>query len=49
MSVFRDVAIVAKCFWVFILPVLDYCSPVWMSAATSHLLLLDRVVARLAD
>ena len=25
MSVFRDVAIVAKCFWVFILPVLEYC------------------------
>ena len=49
MSVFRDVAAVAKCFWAFILPVLEYCSPVWMSAATSHLSLLDRVVAKLAD
>ena len=52
MSVFRDVAAVAKCFWAFILPVLEYCSPVWMSAATSHLLLLDRVVrqvSRLSD
>ena len=46
MSLFRDVAIVAKCFWAFILPVLEYCSPVWMSAATSHLSLLDRVVSQ---
>ena len=45
MSVFRDVTVVAKCFWAFILPVLEYCSPVWMSAATSHLSLLDRVVS----
>ena len=42
---FRDVAVVAKCFWAFILPVLEYCSPVWMSAVTSHLSLLDRVVS----
>ena len=48
MSVFRDVAVVAKCFWVFILPVLEYCSPVWMSAATSHLSLLDRVVSQVS-
>ena len=46
MSVFRDVAIVAQFFWAFILPVLEYCSPVWMSAATSHLSLLDRVVSQ---
>ena len=44
MSVFRDVTVVAKCFWAFILPVLEYCSSFWMSAATSHLSLLDRVV-----
>ena len=30
MSVSRDVAVVAKCFWAFILPVLDYCSTVLM-------------------
>ena len=36
ISVFQDAAIVAKCFWAFILPVLEYCSPVWMSAATLH-------------
>ena len=46
MSVFRDVTVVAKCFWAFILPVLEYCSPVWMSAATSHLSLHDRVVSQ---
>ena len=46
MSVFQDVAVVAKCFWAFILPVLEYCSPVWMPSATSHLLLLDCVVGR---
>ena len=48
MSVFRDVAIVAKCFWAFLLPVLEYCSSVWMSAATSHLSLLDRVVSQVS-
>ena len=46
MSVFRDVTVVAKCFWAFILPVLEYCSPVWMSAAASHLSLLDPVVSQ---
>ena len=49
MCVFRDVAIVAKCFCSFILPVLEYCSPVWMSAATSHLSLLDCVVSQVCD
>ena len=48
MSVFRDVAIVAKCLWAFILPVLEYCSTVWMSAATSKLSLLDRVVSQVS-
>ena len=46
MCVFRDVTVVAKYFWAFILPVLEYCSPVLMSAATSHLSLLDRVVSQ---
>ena len=30
--------------WSFVLPVLEYCSAVWCSAADSHLKLLDRVV-----
>ena len=47
-SVFRDVAVVAKCFWAFILPVKEYRSSVWTSAATSHLSLLDRVVGQVS-
>ena len=49
MSVFRDVAVVDKCFWAFTLPVLEYCSTVGVSAAASHLLLLDRVVGRVSQ
>ena len=49
MSVFRDVAVVAKCFWAFILRVLEYCSPVWMSASTLHLSLLDCVVGQVSQ
>ena len=33
---------------IIICPVLEYCSPVWMSAATSHLLLLDSIVDRVS-
>ena len=33
-----------RSFWSFVLPVLEYCSAVWCSAADSHLKLLDRVV-----
>ena len=45
---FRDVAVVAKCFWAFTLPVLEYCSPVWISAATFHLSLLNRVFGQVS-
>ena len=31
--------------WGFVLPVLEYCSAVWCSAADTHLQLLDRVVS----
>ena len=31
--------------WGFVLPVLEYCSAVWCSAADTHLKLLDRVVS----
>ena len=41
---YQDVSIVSKCFWSYILPILEYCSPVWSSAADTHLRLLDRVV-----
>ena len=43
-NVYRDSFIVSWCYWSSILPVLEYCSLVWMYAAVSHLSLLDRVV-----
>ena len=33
-----------RSFWSFVLPVLDYCSAVWISAADSHFKQLDSVV-----
>ena len=34
-----------RCFRGFVLPVLEYCSALWCSAADTHLKLLDRVVS----
>ena len=34
-----------RCFRGFVLPVLEYCSAVWCSAADTHLKLLDRAVS----
>ena len=48
-SVFGDVAVFVKCFWTFILPVLEYVLHFWMSATTSQLLLLDPVVGRVSQ
>ena len=42
--VFHDILHIWRCFWGFVLPVLEYCSAVWCSAADAHLELLDRVV-----
>ena len=43
-QVFHDWLLLLRSFWSFVLPVLEYCSAVWCSAADSHLKLLDRVV-----
>ena len=43
--VFHDRLLIGRCFWGFVLPVLEYCSSVWCSAADTHLKLLDRVVS----
>ena len=43
--VFHDKLLIGRCFWCFVLPVLEYCSAVWCSAADTHLKLLDRVVS----
>ena len=40
-----DPVLVSRCFWSFLLSVLEYCSHIWISAAASHLGLLDRVVS----
>ena len=42
LRIFNDQSILRKCFYSFILPCFEYCSPVWSSAADSHLRLLDR-------
>ena len=46
LCLFGDPVLVLRYFWNILLPVLEYCSPVWMSAAASHLGLLDRVVTK---
>ena len=43
--VFHDRLLIGRCIWDFVLPVLEYCSAVWCSAADTHLKLLDRVVS----
>ena len=43
---FFDSDFVSICFWSFILPVLEYGSTVWASAAQCHLALLDSIVHR---
>ena len=43
--VFHDRLLIGRCFWGFVLSVLEYCSAVWCSAADTHLKLLDRVVS----
>ena len=41
----RDRLLIGRCFCGFVLPVLEYCSAVWCSAADTHLNLLDRGVS----
>ena len=43
--VFQDELLIGRCFWGFVLPVLEYCSAVWCLAADTHLKQLDRVVS----
>ena len=42
--VFHNRSLLGRCFWGFVLPVLEYCSAVWCSAADTHLKLLDCAV-----
>ena len=43
--VFHDRTLLERCFRGFVLPVLEYCSAVWCSAANTYLKLLDRAVS----
>ena len=43
-QVFHDWLLLLRSCWSFVLPVLEYCSAVWCSAANSYLKQLDRVV-----
>ena len=43
--VFHDRLLIWRCFSGVVLPVLEYCSAVWCSAADTHLKRLDRVVS----
>ena len=43
--VFHDKLLIGRCFWGFVLPVLEYCSAVCCSAANTHLKPLDSVVS----
>ena len=40
---YQDNSVILKCFYAFILPFFEYCSAVWMSAASTHLKVLERV------
>ena len=42
---FHDRSLLGRCFRGFVLPVLEYWSAVWCSAADTHLKLLDRAVS----
>ena len=42
---FHDRSLLGRCFQGLVLPVLEYCSAVWCSAADTHLKLLDRAVS----
>ena len=41
----HEISLVGRCSWGFLLPVSEYCSAVWSSAADTHHKLLDRVVS----
>ena len=43
--VFHDRSLLGRCFHGFVLPVLEYCSAVWCSAADTHLKLPNRPVS----
>ena len=39
--IFVDTSVLLRCYFAFVLPILEYCSPVWGSAVECHLQLLE--------
>ena len=46
--IFVDTSVLLRCYFAFVLPILEYCSPVWGSAAECRLQLLERQVYTVA-
>ena len=46
--IFVDTSVLLRCSFAFVLPILEYCSPVWGSAAECHLKRLERQVYSVA-
>ena len=47
-GVFMDTSVLLRCYYAFVLQILEYCSPVWGSGAECHLQLLQRQVYSVA-
>ena len=47
--IFVYTSVLLRCYFTFVLPILEYCSPVWGSAAEYYLQLLERQVYSVAD
>ena len=45
---FMDTSVLLRCYYAFVLPILEYCTPVWGSASECHLQLLERQVYSVA-
>ena len=46
--VFVDTSVLHSCCYAFVIPIFEYCSPMWWSAAECHLQLLERQVYSVA-
>ena len=46
--IFMDTSVLVSCYFAFVLPILEYLSPVWASAAECHLQLVKRQVYSVA-
>ncbi len=47
IKIFNNQSIAIKCFYSYLLPIFEYCSPVWSSAASCHLNALNRVLRQI--